>query len=150
MVLSELLPVAYQAKTRVVSNAVLDLLKSDPLCVELYVRLACQSLSGQELHDAIINIAPSLHADALVSAESEVEGLSSKWKFDTSKLESDLRKSSNANARRLGLAALIAVAKGPDGWSTECRSTLEIYRRDKSVLVATAASFFFSPELEKE
>ena len=149
-VLAGFLPLANLPSFAAAAAAVRAVLASDPLCTTLHLRLLCHSLAGVELHDAVAELAPRLHADALVVAEAEVEASYTRKGAQLHVLEERLRDSMSEQGRRLGLAALKGVARGPDRWTAECRRALGWYRGDDSVLVAEAAAFVFPPDVEED
>ena len=61
-------------------------------------------------------------------------------------LERALSGSDDPRLRRLALAALVAQAKYPPGWTAARRARLEAYREDPAPLVAGAAQFTFPPD----
>ena len=58
--------------------------------------------------------------------------------------------SSDARLRRLGLAAVVAQATQPAGWTTTLRTRLAQYQADPTPLVAAAAQFIFPPPVGEE
>jgi hypothetical protein len=64
-------------------------------------------------------------------------------------LEEALGQSDDERLRRLGLAALVALAEPPRGWNAERLTRLQGYRADPSWLVAAAAQFSFPPVEEE-
>jgi hypothetical protein len=56
-------------------------------------------------------------------------------------LEGRLKQNEDERLRRLGLAALVALAEPPRGWTPERLAQLQAYRADSSGLVAAAAQF---------
>jgi HEAT repeat protein len=128
---------------------VLEILKKDKVCQTLCVGLIFR-LPGPDLHRELLEIAPSLHADALVEAEKYCQALTKniKMDLDLSRLEDDLWKSRDEKSRRLGLDVLVALSRSPNGWARALRERLNSYRMDKSILVAEAATFVFPPDQE--
>jgi hypothetical protein len=61
-------------------------------------------------------------------------------------VEAGLASHADDRLRRIALAALVAQAKGPAGWTEDLRSRLAIYQTDSSTLVASAAAFTFPPQ----
>jgi hypothetical protein len=59
----------------------------------------------------------------------------------------DLRLGSHPDprVRRLGLTALLTASAPKDGWTTERRARLDVYRADRSPVVAGPASFVWPP-----
>ena len=134
------------------ARAVLDALQSDPLTTQLQVRLALQSLPGMEVADLLQQMAASraLHADALHTVLSAL-GLLISGRRDAmlADLEAALAPSDDRYLRRLALAALVAQAGGPTGWTDERLARLNQYRADPAALVGEAAQFTF-PAKETE
>ncbi len=134
------------------ARAVLDVLLSDPLTAQWQVRLAMQALPGTELSDLFKQMAASraLHADALHTAMQSLPYLSlSRKDVSATELEASLAPSDDRYLRRLALAALVAQANGPTGWTDDRLARLAAYRRDPAALVAEAAQFTF-PARETE
>lgn len=132
------------------AKQVLEVLRKDRLCQTLCVKLIFK-LPGTELYPHILHIVPTLHADALVEAENLFGVLiqAPPKDLDLAALERALRSTEDEKARRLGLAALVALGRTPEGWTDERRRMLHAYRSDESALVAEAAAFVFPPDLEK-
>lgn len=137
-------------RTRVSTiKQVLKILKKDKVCQTLCVGIIFR-LPGPDLHRELVEIAPNLHADALVEAEKYCQALTRNIKMDLDlpRLEDELWRSGDEKARRLGLDVLVAWSRCPDGWTQALRERLESYQMDKSILVAEAATFVFPPDLE--
>ena len=64
--------------------------------------------------------------------------------------EAALAASPDARLRRLGLAAAVAQATQPAGWTAALRARLDQYRADPTPLVAAAAQFTFPPQVSEE
>lgn len=64
------------------------------------------------------------------------------------RLEAVPAASGEGRLRRLAVAALTAAARRQGGWSPERLERLRAYRRDRSLLVASAAQFTFPDEEE--
>lgn len=115
-------------------------------CSKLH-RLQCPRRSlAIELSSFLKENLKQLHADALTAAISEIACLTreaSHWQA----LSQALATHPDERLRRIALAALVAAANQPPGWTDEYRFQLEAYRQDDSVLVAAAANFTFPPEL---
>lgn len=135
------------ADGRPTAKLVLEVLRRDQLCQTLCVKLIFK-LPGPDFWSNILQIAPSLHADALVTAEDLFAVLiqTPPKDLDWKALEKELRSMEDDKSRRLGLAALVALGRTTEGWTKERRGVLEEYRGDKSVLVAEAARFVIPPE----
>ncbi len=134
------------------ARAVLDVLVSDPLTTQMQVRLAMQALPTAEMADLLTRMAASraLHADALQTAMQSLPFLAlSRKDVSLAELESVLALSDDRYLRRLALAALVAQANGPIGWTDDRLARLAAYRRDPAALVAEAAQFTF-PAKEEE
>lgn len=91
--------------------------------------------------------AGELHADALSSA---VQAMAS-WaerpaRADLERLEARLGSGGDERLRRLAIAALVAQADLPGGWSETRRERLREYQDDRSPLAAAAAQFTFPVE----
>ena len=134
------------------ARAVLEVLLSDPLTTQWQIRLAMQALPGTELIDLLTKMAASraLHADALHTAMQSLPFLTlSRKDVSLAELEASLALSDDRYLRRLALAALVAQANGPTGWTDDRLARLAAYRRDPAALVAEAAQFTF-PARETE
>ncbi|HTU89865.1 MAG TPA: hypothetical protein VMF69_07200 [Gemmataceae bacterium] len=130
-------------------RGVLDVLAGDRLTAILRVSLAIPVLPSTELADLLERLALTgeLHADALAAAVSSLQSWIERTdRLELQHLESRLASASDDRLRRLALAALIAQAELPGGWSDARLERLRGYRRDPSPLVAAAAQFTFSDE----
>jgi cellulose synthase operon protein C len=130
---------------------VIKTLESDLLCFFQTIQVTFRVLVGQELIAKILDWIPSLHwgvfnvvtgrMGSLRSIVSEVELVS---------FEQTLRNHADSRGRRLGLALLLDLASGKDGWTAQLREHLTVYRADTSLMVAEAAAWVFPPEEGKE
>ena len=127
------------------TQAILDILREDPLAISLRLKLMFRDLPYEELRDQILSLGPELHADALVEAETIIHDLRNRPDVQWSDLELVLAPSKDEKLRRLALAALLAQANGCKGWTEELRLRLLGYQKDESLLVASAACFIFPP-----
>lgn len=132
-----------------VARAVLAALAHDRLTASLQARLATEALPWDDLGDLIFHLAGdgALHSDALSVAcialvnaarRPDVAGLDA--------LERRLAASTDRYARRLGVAALVGLARPPRGWDAEQLTRLSAYRADPAALVAAAAQFTLPTE----
>ncbi len=130
------------------SRAVVAALARDPATVRLRLELAVEALPWSESRQLLEGAATAdeLHSDALAAAEQAIERTAHRSDaHDLPAFEAALSGSADERLRRLALAAVVAQAAGPTGWSAELRSRLEDYRRDPSLLVRSAAEFTFPP-----
>ncbi|GCE21383.1 HEAT repeat domain-containing protein [Dictyobacter kobayashii] len=125
------------------AQAIQAVLARDPLTISLRLKILCWSFPWPEVIQSLIALAPELHADALVSAESLVNQLSRRPDANLAELEAALANQADERLRRLALAALLAQARQAKGWSDEYIQRLHTYQRDSSVLVAEKAQFTF-------
>jgi hypothetical protein len=135
-----------------VADAVLAVLKRDPLTVELRIGLASETLSWRELAEELeqMGSAGELHADSLASVMTRLGNWVSRTdNADLAHLEAELASKSDERLRRLALAALVVQASLAGGWSESRLDRLRRYREDTSPLVAAAAQFTLPAEEEK-
>lgn len=129
-----------------ITRLVHDVLKSDPLCLSMRLRLIFNGLPWSELLQELLTLGPNLHADALVKAEKLVEELPKRPDRNLVELEHTLANSDDEKLRRLALSALLARSRlVAVGWTDELRERLQTYQKDQSVLVAEAAISIFPP-----
>src|SRR5262249_34972894 len=62
-------------------------------------------------------------------------------------VEAALARDADERFRRIALAALVAQAHSPAGWTDELRTRLAACQADSSPLVAAAAAFTFPPPI---
>ena len=134
----------------------LTALRADPLTVRLQVRLAVAGLPWPEVVAYLAALAATgeLDAESLLTAAQALEssGLRTIAPDETTSLatlEHTLAASPDAPLRRLALAALLAQATQPAGWTAALRARLAHYRADLAPLVAAAAQFVFPPLAEE-
>jgi len=126
------------------TRLILQVLKEDRLTISLRTRLICIGLPVEEQKQALLDILPELHADALAKAISHIEN--SRMDMHTAwQMESLLANKPDERARRLALAFLKANTDRARVWTDEQRERLEVYRGDESLLVAEAATYMFPP-----
>lgn len=134
------------------ARAVLAVLATDPLLVNLRVKLAVSALPWTELAELLEQVAArqELHGDAVVAAVEKLQDTWSRPDFgNLFQLEQRLTGSQDERLRRIGLGALVASAEY-SGWTEAHRERLEVFGRDASPLVAGAAQFTFPPEEGEE
>jgi len=138
-------------------QGILAALRPDPLTVRLQVRLAVAGLPWGELAPYLAELAATdaLEAEALMAAAQAIEGSGQRAGAQSASnplaaCELALAHSPDARLRRLGLAALLAQATQPAGWSAALRQRLDQYRADPAPLVAAAAQFTFPPPLAEQ
>jgi hypothetical protein len=125
------------------TRAILATLSTDTLTLSLRLPLIIQGLPWEEVAQALINLAPALHANALAKAQSAISEASTRPDTDLFTLETTLATSNDERLRRLALAALIAQTHQANGWRDEHIARLQTYRHDPSPLIAEAAQFTF-------
>ncbi|SET40860.1 hypothetical protein [Hymenobacter actinosclerus] len=137
-------------------QGLLAVLHPDPLTVRVQVQLAVAGLPWNELAAYLTNLAATdlLDAESLLTAAEAIarSGPSAGQPSDANSLaafERALAASSDARLRRLALAALLAQATQPTGWTTALRARLAQYGTDPAALVAAAAQFTFPPPLQE-
>lgn len=131
-------------------RGVLDVLAGDRLTAILRVKLAIPVLPWTELADLLERLASTgeLHADALAAAASALQSWTQRAdRLELQHLESRLAPAADDRLRRIALAALVAQAELPGGWSDARLERLRAYRRDSSPLVAAAAQFTLPDEV---
>jgi hypothetical protein len=140
-----------------VVHGILAALRPDPLTVRLQVRLAVAGLPWAELTPYLTELAATdaLDAESLLAAVQALEASGSRTgpSSDANSLptfEAALATSPDARLRRLGLAAVVAQATQPAGWTAALRTRLDQYRVDPAPLVAAAAQFTFPPPVGEE
>ncbi|KAI9790872.1 MAG: hypothetical protein M1835_000674 [Candelina submexicana] len=134
-----------------ITLSILRVLEKHPLTLRMRLIYTFKTLPWSEFRAEFDNLAPFLHADALVGCEHHIENeLANRADARLEELESDFGASGDERLRRLGLAALVALSKKPKGWTDETRGKLENYRKDESVLVQEAAVDVFPPVILKE
>ncbi len=126
------------------ARAVLAALAADPLTSAVRVNLAVNALLWDEVTGMLSNLATSgaLHSEALIAAVQAIQQAA--YRPDAAgliALEEAFGGSDDERLRRLGLAALVALAEPPRGWNAERLERLQAYRADPSWLVAAAAQF---------
>jgi hypothetical protein len=130
------------------ARAVLQAMAADPLTASLRVELAAHALPWEELAELLAEMARSgeLHAEALMTAAQAIHTAASRTDaVRLTSLDLEFFSSEDERLRRLGLAALAALAGPPRGWNDERLARLEAYRADSSPLVAAAAQFTLPP-----
>ncbi len=133
------------------ARAVLEVLAGDRLVTAHRLDLAAAALPWDEVAALLEAAAASgdLHAGALSAAVRSLEhGRNRADAAEIESLEASFGSSPDERLRRLGLAALIALAASPRGWDAPLRLRLDVYRADPSPLVASAAQFTLPPEEE--
>ena len=142
-----------------VVHGMLGALRADPLTVRLQVRLAVAGLPWGELAPYFTELAATdaLDPESLMAAVQALEASGPRSgppsAADTGSLpafEYAMAASADARLRRLGLAALVAQATQPAGWTATLRTRLGQYRADAAPLVAAAAQFTFPPPAPEE
>ena len=143
-----------RSRLQPVVHGILAVLRPDPLTVRLQARLAVAGLPWSELAPYLTELAAAdaLDAESLMATVQALEASGSRTgpPSDTDSLlafEHAVAASSDARLRRLGLAALVAQATQPTGWTAALRARLDQYRTDPAPLVAAAAQFTFPPYL---
>lgn len=130
------------------AQAVLSVLRTDPLVASQVVSLAAVALPWQEWAGLLegMTAADELHADALAAAEAAIPANASRFGMEgLEEIEPRLKNSRDERLRRLGLATLVALSGPLKGWDEARVSRLREYRSDPSRLVAAAAQFVFPP-----
>ena len=130
------------------ARAALAALESDPLTLNLQVKIAILALPWDELALWLTGRAEArtLHADALEIAKQTLSFTA--FRPDASeieRLETALAGSSDRYVRRIALAALVQSAQN-SGWTEARRERLRTYQADRAALVAEAAQFTFPSE----
>jgi hypothetical protein len=118
-------------------------LAEDPLTISWRLKILVWGFPWPEVIDGLIGLAPELHADALVNAESLIDQLGRRPDARLAELETALATQADERLRRLALAALLAQTRQAKGWSDEYIQRLQTYQRDSSPLVAEKAQFTF-------
>jgi len=140
---SRLLPVAH---------AVLDALATDRLTSSLQIRLAARALPWDEVGALLLRLAEAgdLHSDALSTACQEFTAARAALRRDEAAglaaLDERFGVSPDRYVRRLGLAALVGLARSARGWDADRLARLNAYRADPATLVAAAAQFTLPAE----
>ncbi|MBT2559422.1 hypothetical protein J7E24_16665 [Hymenobacter sp. ISL-91] len=137
-----------------VVRGILAALRPDPLTMRLQMKLAVAGLPWAELAAYLIELATTgaLDAESLLTAAKAIAKSgqrAGRQLMDDSlaTFERTLADSSQPHLRRLALAALLAQATQPAGWTTALRTRLDQYRTDPAALVAAAAQFTFPPPI---
>lgn len=144
-----------RSRLQPVVRGILEALHSDPLTVQLQVRLALAGLPWPDLTPYLTNLAATDTLDAEVLMAT-VQTLEASGQRMTSRVDAEARlafehtlaASPDARLRRLALAALRAQATQSTGWTAVMRTRLDHYRADPAPLVAAAAQFTFPPPAE--
>jgi hypothetical protein len=126
-------------------RATIEALEPDPLTAGLRLRLAA-ALPWDDLDSMLTRLAESgeLHAESLQDAETSVQVADGRTDpIGLERLEQALGSRADERLRRVGLAALVALAARPTGWTDARLARLEAYRADPSAMVAMAAQFTF-------
>jgi hypothetical protein len=130
------------------ARAMLAALAADPLTATLHVHLAIRTLPWDEVATTLSGMAAAgtLHSEALMAAAAALyQAADRPDAAGLATLEETFGRSADERLRRLALAALVALAGPPRGWSPERLARLHAYRADPSPLVAAAAQFSFPP-----
>jgi hypothetical protein len=137
-------------------QGLLAALRPDPLTVRLQVQLAVAGLPWPELAAFLSELATTgaLDAESLLTAAEAIarSGQRAGQPLADDSLvsfERALADHSDAQLRRLALAALLAQATQPAGWTAALRTRLTQYHTDPAPLVAAAAQFTFPPPIEE-
>ncbi|HLW00278.1 MAG TPA: hypothetical protein VKT82_16545 [Ktedonobacterales bacterium] len=126
------------------ARAVLAALRADPLTAAIQANLAIIALPWEDVLDILSNLAASntLHSEALMAAVQAIQSAARRPDAaGLARLEETLRQNDDERLRRLGLAALVALAEPPRGWDQGRLALLQAYRADSAALVAAAAQF---------
>ncbi|MEZ0362231.1 HEAT repeat domain-containing protein [Mycobacterium sp. pUA109] len=132
------------ARLRPIAHAILGVLADDPMAVHLRLQLAGQVLAWHQFAGLLDDLAASgeWHADAVAAGIAAVGSWTRRSdRADLEALETRLASHADDRMRRLALAALVAAAALPGGWSAARLDRLRGYRRDHAPLVAAAAQF---------
>lgn len=151
--LQRLLPVNRQQLLPVV-HAIIAVLATDPLTLELQIEIAMATLPWMEIAKLLKEAAAtqSLHADAVTQAcrmaGSMVRGQGPNNEENNAQalLEEELAASDDERLRRIAVALLINQPRQGQGWPADQFARLTKYRADPSPLVAAAAQFTIVPE----
>lgn len=143
-----------RSRLQPVVHGILAALRPDPLTVRLQAQLAVAGLPWSELAPYLIELAATdaLDAESLMATVQALEASGSRTgpPSDANSLpafEHAVAANPAARLRRLALAALVAQATQPAGWTAALRARLDQYRTDPAPLVAAAAQFTFPPYL---
>jgi cellulose synthase operon protein C len=117
-------------------------LRADPHVVPLYVALGARLWDGEELARVIADLSQRglLYFEVLDALHAAV-----RTSVHAPLLDLRLGQHADPRVRRLGLTALVAASAPKDGWTTERRARLDVYRADRSPEVAGPASFVWPP-----
>lgn len=133
------------------AQAIFGALEADPLVLPLRVELGVAALPLPELASWLEHLADADLLDfEAMNAAREALGEAAQWRpmFGETKafgeLEEVLFASKNSLVRRLGLAALVGLARDGKGWTQARLERLELYRADSASVVASAAQFTFA------
>lgn len=135
-------------EVRAAARAILSILSTDPLTIQLQMDLVGRVYGIDTLADLITNTAAAnqLHAEAMLHAKQVIPLHQGMRTPDAARIEAKWSGSANPFLRRIGLAVLVGMATSPAGWTMEQRTILEQYRADPDPMVASAAQFTFPPE----
>lgn len=141
----DLSPRLYKAVTLEILSAI----ESDPLTINLQIKLAIQTLSWSELSSYFERLASTnrLSTGAMIQTIERLD----RWKIyhsepaEVTTFEKTLAASSDERLRRIALAVLVQAAQDSRGWTDERIERLKNYRADSSILVAAEAQFIFPP-----
>jgi hypothetical protein len=135
-----------------VVRGILAALRPDPLTVRLQARLAVAGLPWREVAPYLTELATTdaLDPESLMATVQALEASGPRTgppsaANSLAAFEHAVAASADARLRRLGLAALVAQATQPAGWTAALRTRLAQYRADPAPLVAAAAQFVFPP-----
>lgn len=126
-----------------IARNIIQVLSKDPMTISFRMTLSIQVLPWSELMEQLEEsiLQGKLTAEALMIAVQTMENIHSIRSIkDIEELEHQLGSSSHESLRRLGLATLISQAK-QNGWQEHYIERLINYRKDQSILVASAAQF---------
>ena len=135
-----------------VVHVVLDALATDRLTSSLQIRLAARALPWDEVGALLLRLAAAgdLHSDALSAACQEFTAARATLRRDEASdlaaLDERFGVSPDRYVRRLGLAALVGLARSARGWDADRLARLNAYRGDPAALVAAAAQFTLPAE----
>ncbi len=133
-----------------VARAILAALSTDRLTSSLQVRLAARALPWDEIGALLLRLAEAgdLHSDALSAACAALIAAARRpdAAAGLAALEERFGASPDRYVRRLGLAALVGLARSARGWDADRMARLNAYRADPAALVAAAAQFTLPAE----
>lgn len=132
------------------TQKIIDAISDHPRATEFRIKLCIMVLKPSASIDLLneLKAKNELHFGLMQAAIATLQTCRSRTAEELLEIENRLRNHEDENLRRIGLAALTGAAGTAGGWTAERQALLTEYRRDKSIMVSSAAEYTLPP-LEK-